>query len=364
MGKFRGYGSACFALRYSPNGDRLAGGYFDGCVRVFDVDKKIQLHNMSLTRPNGAHLPHLTRGAREAVQVRIDEPSITNLRWAPNARSALLAVTDIKGTVGIWDLTRGREPRLVCKTQTGAELNAIAFTHDGSRLMVGGSERVVKVYDLHGGVLSAEFSSIGNEWSGVGCVAGHAMKVLSICAHPFAQEVCLSGGLDKQVLVWDQRNSAAPVAAINGVELSGDSMDISRDGMTLLVGSHRHEEPLQLYDLRCLSDASSGSVQLRPWLNYSWNGDPVSSRGAPQNTPTCMIFSASWDGENKFIAAAGEKENSGRIFQRSSGDGKPLTVVATVNAQDGVMFASAISADGRNAAFGNANGVVRSWSIR
>lgn len=40
----------------------------------------------------------------------------------------------------------------------------------------------------------------------------------------------------RSVLIWDSRAGVSPMGWLSGIDICGDSLDISRDGYTLLVG--------------------------------------------------------------------------------------------------------------------------------
>ena len=41
---------------------------------------------------------------------------------------------------------------------------------------------------------------------------------------------------ERSVLIWDSRAGVSPMGWLSGIDICGDSLDISRDGYTLLVG--------------------------------------------------------------------------------------------------------------------------------
>ena len=44
------------------------------------------------------------------------------------------------------------------------------------------------------------------------------------------------GRYERSVLIWDSRAGVSPMGWLSGIDICGDSLDISRDGYTLLVG--------------------------------------------------------------------------------------------------------------------------------
>ena len=109
----------------------------------------------------------------------------------------------------------------------------------------------------------------------------HGLKIMSIRSVPAQQHIFLSGSMDRSlsslspkvlarsILIWDARSGRAPIGWMGGIDISGDSLDISRDGYTLLVGSHRSVNPLQLFDLRMLKDETKG-VSTQAFQSYQW----------------------------------------------------------------------------------------------
>lgn len=359
--KTRGYGSSCLALRFSPDGSRLAAGYFDGCLRIFDVDKGKQMNTLGLSCPYDVSLVDTPAGGADLRlwERRFSGAAITNVRWVPLARQLAVVTVDTEGTIGMWDLTRGRAPRVLWKKECGGQLSALACTRDGERMLSAGMDKVVKVYDVETGcgVHLHEQRTVGGQWSGLGKnVAGHSLKILSLCCDPENPDIFASGGLDKQVLLWDLRAGTMPVASIQGTCLGGDALDFSADGTTLLAGSHRVDAPLQLFDLRVLQPKPA---VLQAAANYAWSGEH-SGAVSDEKQKTSMVFSTAWDyGSNKFIAAAGERENMGRVFRRPQCLEDPMEVVVSFSDQNSAVYAAAVDDQARHAAFGGADGSVR-----
>ncbi|CAK0795282.1 unnamed protein product, partial [Prorocentrum cordatum] len=44
----RSTGAACFVLRFSPDGSQIAGGFYDGGLRIYDVDTASMEHCLNL----------------------------------------------------------------------------------------------------------------------------------------------------------------------------------------------------------------------------------------------------------------------------------------------------------------------------
>lgn len=369
---FSGYGQACFALRFSPDDLQLAGAYLDGGLRIFDVSKAQHQHTLNLSPQNNirdeekdmeaaAEKAALERGKRLTKR----GTAMLNLRWLPAGRSSnLITTVDTAGTVAFWEVARNGAVKILAEMSGEAELDALSFSESGDKLIVGGQEKVVKLYDV--GQLKANKGKemtpelvFGNAAATRGEKPGiHGLKIMSLRAVPMQPNVYLSGSMDRSVLIWDSRSGDTPIGWLSGINISGDSMDISRDGRTLLVGSHRSVDPLQLFDLRMIKDAEDSAKQAgltsQAFQSYQWNGE----EGEVQSEPSCMLFQAAWDSfDSTTICAAGEKENQARIFERPKSGG-PLRIISSLEGYDRAFYAATMSSDARTAAFGSSDGSV------
>jgi WD40 repeat protein len=387
--------AGCFKLSFSPDGSQLAGGFFDGGVRVFDVDGGTQVHCMNLPAWKGGTVRLLEDKKRDAEREAalstpdysqfykdMDEPDlesivktwepVTNLRWRPGGgKASVLATVDTRGMLSLWDVPRLKQAnasRCLGQVDTGDPLHAVCFSADGASVCCGGNGKVVHVYDIESETGKMTFCDVEKKPQGRtlgsshcfrGKCEGHALRVVSLCAHPEKPELIISAGLDRHVLLWDIRASGDhPSGCIYGPELLGDAVDINRDGNSLLVGSHRSKNPIQIFDIRKLHDPTLEDEDT-PVTSYSWRGNEDRAEGAGQYTSS-LIFSVGWDAwESKTIVAAGENENLARVYDRSTADPEePLRVIGTLRGKEQAFWSSAVSTDGRNVAVGSADGAV------
>lgn len=428
----QGFGSACVTLSFSVDGSKLAAGFYDGFLRIYDVDHRSQLFSLCLSDPTASNLRRRSLGDQYALtaaeslaslrpqSVPPDAP-ITCVRWMNVQRHNALATVDSAGFVGLWNTPFGRAPELRMKMRASEkELDCMAPSMDASRLFVAGAEKVVKVFDVehasHNDMNLVD--TFGDKWSGSQRASGHTLKILSLVVDPTSRDVFLSGGMDKRIFLWDARVGSVPVRSLLGAELAGDALDISRNGMTVLAGSHRSKGHLQLFDLRATKEVisemleldpvykttsreearrpprdsekdsaeerkpgsrkgskealgrSCDQLQLQPVATYEWNGTLAANEALPVHnrcTTASMLFAAKWDSfNNGVIAIAGEKDNLGQVLQRPKNNAldEPLKVRAIVDGRQGVLFAAAVSDDGRTAAFGASDGSVQLCDLR
>ena len=73
--------------------------------------------------------------------------------------------------------------------------------------------------------------------------------------------VLVSGGWDNTIQIYDIREKG-PVGSIYGPHICGDAIDFRNDGVTLLTGSYRQDDALQLFDMRTLKCIRT----------YEWDG--------------------------------------------------------------------------------------------
>eukprot|EP00026_Physarum_polycephalum_P005220 Phypoly_transcript_05250.p1 GENE.Phypoly_transcript_05250~~Phypoly_transcript_05250.p1 ORF type:complete len:568 (+),score=73.36 Phypoly_transcript_05250:170-1873(+) len=103
----------------------VATGSWDNTVRVWSCD-------------NGRVVANLTSSHDKAHK-------ITNVNTHPSSPIVAFSVTD--GTFRIWDYRNAEKPEVVAANQ-GSPISTAIFTSDGSSILTGGEDRLVKVWDL------------------------------------------------------------------------------------------------------------------------------------------------------------------------------------------------------------------------
>jgi WD40 repeat protein len=353
------------------------------------VDRGSHTHTLNLRRGDSIESESPRRpdnfSKKEASKVnhccRLDsskDAALTNLRWIPQGRQPIIATVDTSGTLGFWEVPKAREQResrVLAEISGHEELEALAFEEEKQRIFVAGHERCIKVYDVLQ-CLDTKFPEptlvLGSGVSATANLAGHSLKIISLAVNPAMPDVFASGAIDRTVLLWDYRDPKHPVGCLQGTEMAGDSMDMSRDGRTILVASHRSARPLQIFDLRVLRDEGTGAtgrtssqIMVPPHRSYEWSGR-ASGTDETSEALGCLPFSVAWDSfENRIIVACGEKDGLGRVYQRPEKGGlDSLRILTTVSGKGRALYTSAVSADGRNVAFGGVDGSVRICDLR
>jgi WD40 repeat protein/serine/threonine protein kinase len=159
-------------VAFSKDGRLLAsgggGGHQRGWLKVWDTATGKELAILKASppvafSPDGQHLA--AAGDHFAVEIWDigDLPKVRKIHtlpghsWAivalvfhPDRRLARLASASADGTLGIWDVTAGRQITLL---RHGGNVSGIAFSADGRRLASGSSNRTVKMWDAESGQL-------------------------------------------------------------------------------------------------------------------------------------------------------------------------------------------------------------------
>jgi len=80
---------------------------------------------------------------------------------------------------------------------------------------------------------------------------GHSNRIFALKFDPINSNILVSGGWDNTVWIYDIREKG-PVGGLFGPHISGESIDIRKDSSTILTGSYREENVLELWDIRTL----------------------------------------------------------------------------------------------------------------
>jgi WD40 repeat protein/serine/threonine protein kinase len=154
-------GPPIMGLAFSPDGQRLACGAFDGTVRVLDA-------------ATGEQISSLRGHTHETADVA----------FSPDGRR--LAASYFDGTIKVWEVTSGREV-FTCRGHTETVWQ-VAFSSDGTRLASVSWDRTVRLWDARTGQMRA--------------VLDHSDWVWGVAFSPDGRQI-VSGGQDKAVRLWE-----------------------------------------------------------------------------------------------------------------------------------------------------------------
>jgi eukaryotic-like serine/threonine-protein kinase len=278
---YRGHSNTVVAVAWSPDGQRLASGSWDGTVQVWDAftgDHAVVYRGQGAAVNAIAWSPDGTRIASAGGDGRVHvwdtatgsdlvtysghAASVTSVAWSPDG--ARIASGSWDGTVQVWDPDSGRT-LLVYQGHTG-NVNAVAWSPDGARVVSASSDGTAQVWDATTGAHLVTFS-------------GHTNIVWTVAWSPDGARIA-SGSWDGTVQVWDAA-SGEPIATAD--RHSGPVLAVawSPSGQRLAFAG-ADAQRVQLWavgapSIASLSPSHLGSIQAIAW---SPDGSAIASAGS------------------------------------------------------------------------------------
>lgn len=242
----------------------------------------------------------------------------------------VLVTAQADGSLKHWHATSGKCLHARCD-EPDNHLYCIDFNLDGSVLATAGRDAHVRLYDEATKSLLMVMKERGE-------LPGHSNRIFSLKFNPLEANMLISGGWDNTLQVYDIRNKG-PVAAIFGPHIcGGDALDFRSDGVTVLAGSYRNDDALQLYDLRMMKcsrtyewdgldggqvimDKEKEFIASMPssWQEKEMDDDEEHMQKFKPKTPP-MLYCAMFNRKQDLIFAGGAGRNQMRVFDYDSGN--------------------------------------------
>jgi WD40 repeat protein len=313
---------------FDGTGARIASSTSDGTVKIWDVPTGRDLGTMPRYWNSVEHLAISRAGNR-------------------------VAVSDRNGALWFWDVGSGRSRSI----KQGKDLiTCIAFSLDGQRVVSGGADRKLRVWDAEKGSLVL---TSGPE----------ASDILSVAFSP--DETKVLAGLDVGTVQIRDVATGAPVGNLIGSAVSGEfllhQIAFTPDATRILTAGPRS---IRIWDAANYSNATvlpgedkvptafavSSDHRLVATGDYSLHWWDTHSRSlSAEPAPGSFIESLAFSPDSRFLAA-GLANGTIRVY-----DVKTRAPVATLSGHHGRVTKVLFSPDGRTIVSSSADRTVRVW---
>lgn len=271
------FDKAVRSVDFSPDGKYAAAGFFDGTIRVWDMN-------------NRTAEPKVLLGHTDIV---------TEILFMPDNKTIASSSSD--GSVRLWDITKNNAERAPMTLSMSVKLTSIANSSDGKLLAFGCEDGTVKIIKLEKlgelpsiirtGEKSVEavcFSHDGNTLATGGRsgklqlwnvskpdskpieLLGHISAITQVKFSPDGSTLATSS-LDKSIRLWNYRKpDDQPIVIQSGHDKWIYSLVFNSDGSKLITGSA--DNTLKIWTTRSdiLADKISKSAK-RNMTNEEWN---------------------------------------------------------------------------------------------
>jgi WD40 repeat protein len=238
LGRLKGHEAVVLSVTFAPDGKRALSGDRLGQIRLWDVEKCEQIGDPLL----------------------LHSGPVLSIRFSPRDPDLVLSCgADHKAK--LWSLRQPAAPRVVVEHQ-GWAVSGV-FLPDGRRILTGGSDRMMRLWEVADGKLVREFrhpTSLASV-----AVSPDGKLALSTSGQVPRLGDLLPAGYDENVRLWDLE-TGRELYCFSGHESFPTRALFTADGYALSAGGD--------YTLRkwCLPQGGKGSAPRRPG-RFAWLHD-------------------------------------------------------------------------------------------
>ncbi|GAA2888011.1 hypothetical protein GCM10010517_51920 [Streptosporangium fragile] len=327
-------------------------GHRDPAVAAWTVrNASDDLPGPWLTAPGPVLTP--TTGALEGVLTDHGGRAVPSVAVTPDGSRVVSGGGD--GTIRIWDLDTGRQ-RAALTGHTGT-VSSVAVTPDGSRVVSGGGDGTIRIWDLETGRQRA-------------MRADHGGWVYSVAVTPDGSRV-VSGG-HGPIWVWDLRSGRRRAMRADHGGWAVPSVAVTPDGSRVV--SSGGDGTIRIWDLRSgrqravltgHTDAVAVAVTPDGRRAISTGGDRTVrvwdlDTGRQQ---AALTGHTGWVGPvavtpDGRLAVSGGGDRTVRVWDLDTGRQR-----ATLTGHTGEVCSVTVTPDGRRAISGGSDGTIRVWNL-
>ncbi|HEY9668157.1 MAG TPA: NB-ARC domain-containing protein [Coleofasciculaceae cyanobacterium] len=369
----KGHTSWVWSIAFSPDGQTLATGSADRTVKLWDLStgqcsQMLQGHTTQVWSVCWSPDGQILASASEDHTIKVWDIKtgkcdrtleghtnwVRSVAFSPDGK--LLASGSDDQTVKLWDLSTGQ----CCQTLQGhiAQVWSIAYSSDGEFLASSSSDRTIKLWDIKTGEC-------------LKTLQGHTNWVRSLALSPDGQLVA-SGSEDHTIKIWTVGTGQCR-QTLKGHRNWVRSVDFSPDGQTLASGSGDHTVKLwDVYSGRC--DKTLQGYTHRVWsVHWSPDGRTLASgnddhtvklwdlsRGKCSQTlrgHTNAVCSVAFSSDGQLLAS-GSSDQTIMLW-----DIKTMQCRKTLQGHDSRVWSIVFSPDGKTLASASEDQTVKVWDV-
>ncbi|KIM63729.1 hypothetical protein SCLCIDRAFT_116601, partial [Scleroderma citrinum Foug A] len=355
----QGHTNCVTSVAFSPNGTRVVSGSHDTTVRVWDVERGVQIdsplqgHTKTVTlinfSPDGRRIVSgsddktvriwdAEKGVQIGGPLQGHTDYVRSVAFSPDGTRIVSGSHD--ETVRVWDAERGVQIGNPLQGHTHL-VTSVAFSSDGTRIVSGSNDKTMRIWDPKRGV------QIGSP------LEGHTDNVRSVAFSPDGKKI-VSGSDDATVRIWDAESSVQIGGPLQGHTEYIASVSFSPDGTRVVSGSD--DETVKVWD------AESG-VQIGGSLEGSddqtvriWDAEKGVQIGSPLQGHTDYVRSVSFSPNGTRIVS-GSNDKTVRIWDAERG----FQIGSPLQGHTRYVRSVAFSPDATRIVSGSHDETVRVW---